>query len=136
MPNERLGYYRSPANILFAIDCESDSLYAREARIVGDKLELMPGAPRYALQSLQNYAKVADVDGVLLEDTGAAKRLDPAGEWPPKPGDRVLLRSGGMQMTVDYQADVRVWCCWHDADGRPQSQVYLLDCLQRAPSAT
>ncbi|PZU29860.1 MAG: DUF2158 domain-containing protein [Stenotrophomonas sp.] len=41
-----------------------------------------------------------------------------------KPGDVVVLRSGGPKMTVSSLEGSRVWCVWFDAAGVPQSKVF------------
>lgn len=41
-----------------------------------------------------------------------------------KPGDVVVLKSGGPRMTVSSLDGNRVWCVWFDGAGVPQGKAF------------
>jgi hypothetical protein len=111
----------------------------RPAELVGDLLQLTASRVEYPIPEAEfkvSYRTVAGSSGALLEDNAPSKQLDPEGAWPPEPGDRVLLRSGGMQMTVHTCTENVAYCWWHNADGDLCVREIPLACLQRAPRAT
>lgn len=49
-----------------------------------------------------------------------------------KPGDTVILKSGGPMMTVTEVEGTRVFCEWFDAKNNPQSRSFEQAALRHA----
>ena len=49
-----------------------------------------------------------------------------------KPGDIVMLKSGGPDMTVAWIADNEAYCEWFDSKGEPRGQRYALVVLRHS----